>query len=268
MVDHSEALKTLEAQVKAAPLPRHVGIIMDGNGRWADARGLPRIAGHREGSESVRAITRTARRVGVRALTLYAFSSQNWARPADEVAALMDLLREYLEKERDELMENQIRLHAIGELDRLPRFVRDPLEKLRKETASNSEMVLTLALSYGGREELVRAAKDLASRVSQGVLRPEDIEESTLASALWTRELPELDLVIRTSGEMRISNFLLFQLAYAELFFTECAWPDFRDEAFVKALQGYQTRERRFGKTAAQLAATRGAASGPTPVTP
>jgi undecaprenyl diphosphate synthase len=245
----------LEARVKAGPLPRHVGIIMDGNGRWAEARGKPRLAGHREGSESVRAVTRTARRVGLGALTLYAFSSQNWARPAEEVAGLMELLRDYLLQERDELMDNDIRLHAIGELDKLPRFVREPLEHLRAETADNQHMVLTLALSYGSREELTQAARKLALKARTGELDPARIDEAALARELWTHDLPELDLLVRTSGERRISNFLLFQLAYAELHFTDALWPDFRDQAFLEAVHAFQNRERRFGKTSAQVAA-------------
>ena len=250
----SPEVAALQAQVAAAPLPRHVAIIMDGNGRWAETRQQARLFGHREGSESVRAVTRTARRIGLSALTLYAFSSQNWARPAEEVAGLMELLRDYLEKERDELMENAIRLHAIGDLDKLPRFVRDPLEKLRAETAANDKMTLTLALSYGGREELFRAARTLAQQAKAGALDPETMQPKDLERALWTNGLPEVDLVVRTSGEQRVSNFLLYQLAYAELIFTEALWPDFRDQAFLEAVLRYQGRERRFGKTSAQLA--------------
>jgi undecaprenyl diphosphate synthase len=247
----------LEAQLSERPLPRHVGIIMDGNGRWAEARGLPRIEGHREGSSSVREVTRCARRVGLGALTLYAFSSQNWARPADEVAALMDLLREYLEKERAEIMENGIRLSAIGELDRLPRYVREPLDRLRAESASNRGMVLTLALSYGGREEILRAAGLLADAIAEGKVKRGLLKEADLEPFLWTHGLPPLDLVIRTSGERRISNFLLWQSAYAELVFTEVLWPDFRSDAFVGCLLEYQQRERRYGLTSAQVRAPR-----------
>ena len=248
------SLEALQERVKGGKLPRHVGIIMDGNGRWAEMRGSPRLAGHREGSESVRAVTRQARRVGVQALTLYAFSSQNWSRPAEEVAGLMQLLRDYLIKERDELMDNDIKLNAIGELDKLPRFVREPLENLRAETANNKHMTLTLALSYGGREELVQAARKLAQLACTGSLAPEKITEDTLNKALWTVDLPEVDLMVRTSGEQRISNFLLYQLAYAELMFTETLWPDFRERAFLEALAAFQHRERRFGKTSAQVA--------------
>jgi len=245
----------LQTQVSQGRLPRHVGIIMDGNGRWAEHRGEQRLAGHKEGSESVRAVTRTARRVGLSALTLYAFSSQNWSRPAEEVAGLMALLRDYLLSERDELMDNGIRLNAVGDLERLPRFVRAPLDALRAETAANPHMVLTLALSYGGREELARAARHLAERVARGELASADIDPAALDAALWTADLPELDLVIRTSGEQRISNFMLFQAAYAELCFTETLWPDFRERAFLEALLAFQQRERRYGQTHAQLAA-------------
>jgi undecaprenyl diphosphate synthase len=246
-------VEDLEQQVKARPLPRHVGIIMDGNGRWAEARGKARIEGHREGSSSVRDVTRTARRLGLKALTLYAFSSQNWARPAEEVAALLDLLREYLEKERSEILDNDIRLSAIGEVDRLPRYVRDPLERLRKDSANNGSMTLTLALSYGGREELVQAARSLVERVGKGELKAASLKEADLEAVLWTRDLPPLDLVVRTSGEMRLSNFLLWQSAYAELYFTETLWPDFRGRSLLEAIAEFQQRERRFGMTSSQV---------------
>ena len=237
----------LEARVRARPVPRHVAIIMDGNGRRAEARDLPRVAGHREGSESVRAVTRAARRVGLEALTLYAFSVQNWARPADEVDALMHLLAEYLESERAEIRENGIRLNAIGELARLPGFVREKLATVSAESAGNRGMILTLALSYGGREEIVHAARTAAARGGE-------IDEAAIEAGLWTRGLPELDLLVRTSGERRISNFLLWQAAYAELVFSDVLWPDFRDAELFAAIADYQTRERRFGLTGAQLA--------------
>jgi len=243
----------LEEQVKTRPVPRHIGIIMDGNGRWAEGRGKPRVEGHREGSNSVREVTRCARRVGVEALTLYAFSSQNWARPSEEVAALMDLLREYLETERAEIMENGIRLNAIGDLDKLPWFVREPLEALRADSRANTGMVLTLALSYGSREELTRAARRLCEKAAARTLDPARLTEADLDAELWTAGLPPVDLCIRTSGERRISNFLLWQLAYAELSFTEVLWPDFRGEELLGCLAEFQTRERRFGKTSAQV---------------
>ena len=253
-MDRPSSVSTLEQQVKERPVPRHVGIIMDGNGRWAELRGQPRLEGHREGSNSVRAVTRTARRVGVQALTLYAFSSQNWARPAEEVAGLMELLRDYLLRERDEIMENGIRLNAIGEVDRLPRYVREPLEALRAESAGHTGMVLTLALSYGGREELVHAARALAAAAKAGTVDPARLGEKDLEAQLWTQGLPPVDLIVRTSGEFRLSNFLLWQMAYAELVFSEQLWPDFRDGDFLQCLSQYQQRERRFGLTSAQVA--------------
>ncbi len=235
-------------------LPRHVGIIMDGNGRWAQLRGQPRIEGHRVGADSVRDVTRAARQVGLEALTLYAFSSQNWARPADEVAALMQLLRDYLVDERPEIMDNQIRLHAIGDLDRLPAPVRQPLDALCRDSAGHTGMTLTLALSYGGRESLARAARTLAARVVAGELAIDAIDVDALGQALPTGGLPPLDLLIRTSGEQRISNFMLWELAYAELVFVDVLWPDFRRNDLFRCLDAYAGRERRFGLTSAQLA--------------
>ncbi len=246
------SIEELKARIDPAKLPRHVAIIMDGNGRWAEARGLPRVAGHREGSKSVRAVTRQARSIGIQALTLYAFSSQNWQRPADEVAALMDLLREYLLSERQEIMENGIRLTTLGEIDKLPAYVRDPLDALMAESAGNRGMTLSLALSYGGREELLHACRSLLEKK----VDPSQLTAEVLERELFTRELPQLDLVVRTSGERRLSNFLLWQSAYAELLFTEALWPDFREEAFLSVLLDYQTRERRFGLTGAQARAT------------
>ncbi|HTP51519.1 MAG TPA: polyprenyl diphosphate synthase [Anaeromyxobacteraceae bacterium] len=236
----------LEERVRLRPLPRHVAIIMDGNGRWAETRGLSRVAGHREGSESVRAVTRQARKLGLEALTLYAFSAQNWARPDDEVAALMQLLAEYLDSERREIMDNRIRLNSIGDTDRLPGFVRERLEATSALSAKNDGMVLTLALSYGGREEIVHAA-GAAARAA----RAPDL--ASIEAGLWTVGLPELDLLVRTSGERRISNFLLWQAAYAELYFTDVLWPDFRELELLAAVAEFQTRQRRFGLTAAQL---------------
>jgi undecaprenyl diphosphate synthase len=250
-VEERTLVQELEARVKSRPLPRHVAIIMDGNGRWAEARGLPRVAGHREGSEAVRAVTRAARRIGLEALTLYAFSSENWARPDEEVGALMQLLAEFLESERAEMMANGVRLNAIGELDRLPSAVREKLGAVCAETARNQGLTLTLALSYGGRQELVAAARRAAEAKGAG------LEASDLEAALQTAGLPDLDLLVRTSGERRISNFLLWQCAYAELLFTETLWPDFRDGELFAAIADYQARERRFGLTGAQVASAR-----------
>lgn len=237
----------------SAPLPRHIAIIMDGNGRWAQGRGLPRVAGHEAGAESVREITRACREAGVAALTLYSFSTENWKRPADEVAALMALLGRYLVEERREILDNGIRLNAIGQVDRLPVPVRAALKELMHASRNNTGMVLTLALSYGGRAEIVEAAKALAKKAAAGRIRPDAIDEAAFAAELGTAGLPDPDLLIRTSGEMRISNFLLWQLAYAEIYVTDTAWPDFRRPQLADALAAYAGRERRFGKTSAQV---------------
>jgi undecaprenyl diphosphate synthase len=242
-----EDIEALRRRVRERPLPRHVAIIMDGNGRWAEARGLPRVAGHREGAESVRVVAREARRLGIPALTLYAFSSQNWSRPQDEVQALMALLAEFLDSERREILDNGIRLHAAGEIGRLPSQVRARLEGLAAASRGNLGMALTLALSYDGREEIAQAARRAARR-----LRPDEIDVAALERELWTSGLPELDLLVRTSGERRISNFLLWQCAYAELHFVETLWPDFREVEFLGAVADFQARERRFGLTGAQ----------------
>lgn len=234
-------------------LPRHIAVIMDGNGRWARRRGLPRIEGHRKGADSVREVTRAARELGVQALTLYAFSSQNWDRPIEEVRMLMALLRDYLVDERAEILDNGIRLTTIGNIDRLPDFVREPLDALTCDSAQNTGMVLCLALSYGGREAIVDAARALVERVLAGEIRPQDINELSLGEALCTRSLPPLDLVIRTSGEQRLSNFLLWEVACAELYFTDALWPDFKRADLMDAISAFQGRERRFGLTSEQV---------------
>ena len=234
-------------------LPRHVAIIMDGNGRWAQRRGLPRVEGHRRGAVAVREVVRAAREIGLPAITLYAFSAQNWERPPEEIATLMQLLRDYVVDERDEIMENDIRLVAIGDIDRLPDFVKGPLDALMAESAGNRAMTLTLALSYGGRESLVAAAQKLASEVARGTLEPGDITEQHLSGALQTNGLPQLDLLVRTSGEERLSNFLLWEAAYAELYFTDTYWPDFGKAELYGALESFRGRERRFGRTREQI---------------
>jgi undecaprenyl diphosphate synthase len=243
-----------EAEVtKSKSLPRHVAIIMDGNGRWAENRGLPRLAGHQEGAKSVRDVVRAARQIGIEALTLYAFSAQNWARPGEEVSGLMDLLRDYLRDERPEIMENGIQLRAIGEIDRLPAMVREPLDALSADSAANEGMVLNLALSYGGRESIAAAAQRLAARVASGALSPNDINVDSFDGEMPTASLPSLDLLIRTSGEQRISNFLLWEAGYAELYFTAVLWPDFGRQCLYDAIEDYQSRKRRFGLTGAQI---------------
>lgn len=234
-------------------IPRHIAIIMDGNGRWAQARGLDRVKGHEEGAVSVREITRACREKGVEALTLYSFSTENWKRPADEVTALMRLLERYLGEERREILDNGIKLQAIGQLDRLPLYVRLPLRALMEESRRNTGMVLSLALSYGGRAEIVEAAKALAKKAKAGRLDPDKIDDAVFANHLATAGLPDPDLLIRTSGELRVSNFLLWQIAYAEIYVTDVAWPDFRRPQLDEALAAYRGRERRMGLTGAQL---------------
>jgi undecaprenyl diphosphate synthase len=233
--------------VEARNLPSHVGIIMDGNGRWAQLRGLPRAAGHKEGSQAVRRIVRGARRLGLKALTLYAFSEQNWARPDEEVDALMLLLREFLLSERDEILDNGIRLNAIGNLGRLPSLVRAVLDPLRRASEDGSGMTLTLALSYGGREEIATAARELAEEVRAGRIDPSEVTPESLRSRMPSLAVGDPDLVIRTGGERRISNFLLYGLAYAELHFADVLWPDFDVADLHEAVASYQARERRFG---------------------
>ena len=231
------------------PLPRHLAIIMDGNGRWAERQGLSRLAGHEQGADVVREIVRTCRKLGIEALTLYAFSAQNWGRPDEEVTALMSLLTRYVKSERSEILDNNIRFNAIGDLDALPRPVRFAVEELVDASSQGKGMVLTLALSYGGREEIVHAARCLATEAAAGRLDPKAIDAGHLEAALWTHGLPaDVDLVIRTSGEQRISNFLLWQLAYAELWFTKVPWPAFTSELLFEAFQEYGARERRFGE--------------------
>ncbi|MDI6789874.1 MAG: isoprenyl transferase [Thermodesulfobacteriota bacterium] len=236
-------------------LPRHLAIIMDGNGRWAKSRSLPRIAGHRQGVESVREVVRTCREIGIKFLTLYAFSQENWQRPPGEVNALMGLLSDYLEKELAEMLTNGISLRAIGEIKKIPRPVYEVLLRTIKQTESNQDMVLTLALSYSGRDEIVRAVREIARRVKQGILLPDEISEEYISQALDTATagLPDPDFLIRTSGEYRISNFLLWQMAYTENYITDVLWPDFRKEDLIRSLLDYQERERRFGLTSEQV---------------
>jgi undecaprenyl diphosphate synthase len=236
-------------------LPRHVAIIMDGNGRWAQRRGLRRVRGHVAGIESVRVVMRLARRLGISYLTLFAFSEENWQRPPMEIRVLMALLRRYLHRELSEMQDNQIALKAIGNLQQLPEAVQRDLEATIAATAGDAKMVLTLALSYGGRSEIVQAVKTLARDVAAGRLKPEDIDAALFARYLCTAGMPDPDLIIRTSGEYRLSNFLLWQSAYTELYVTETLWPDFREEDFIRALEAYQQRARRFGLTQEQIEA-------------
>jgi undecaprenyl diphosphate synthase len=236
----------LSAEAKAS-LPRHVAVIMDGNGRWAKQRGLPRIEGHRQGAESARTIIRTAGELGVKYLTLYAFSAENWNRPKDEVDALMKYLIHYLKTETPELNKNNVRLEVIGQIYRLPENVQEHLKKSIATLSQNSGLTLVMALSYGSRIEIVDAVRRIAEKARDGKLEPADITEEVVSQHLWTRNIPDPDLLIRTSGEMRVSNFLLWQISYAELVITPTLWPDFRKPQFFAALEEYARRHRRFG---------------------
>ena len=234
-------------------IPRHIAIIMDGNGRWAKQQGKPRLYGHGVGVGSVQEIVECATEWGVEVLTLYAFSTENWKRPADEVGGLMGLLKNYLLKELSKMVKNSIRLTCIGDIVKLPKDVREVLEKTMRETAGNDKLTLNLALSYGGRAELIQAIRTIAEDVSRGVLDASAIDERLIDSRLYTADLPDPDLLIRTGGEARLSNFLLWQASYAEIYFTDTMWPDFREQAFASAIHEFQGRERRFGKTSAQV---------------
>ena len=242
---------SLKENINANRLPQHVAIIMDGNGRWAKARNMERSAGHVEGVNTVRQITEAASELGVKYLTLYTFSTENWNRPADEVAALMALIIESLE---DELfMKNNVRLRIIGDMERLPESVRTTLEGSMARTAGNTGMTMVLALSYSSRWELTQTVKSLAEKVASGALKPESISEELLSQSLATAFMPDPELLIRTGGELRLSNYLLWQCAYTEFYFCDTYWPDFNTEALCQAILEYQNRERRFGKTSEQV---------------
>lgn len=229
-------------------LPLHVAVIMDGNGRWAKERGLPRIEGHRRGAESARAIIMAASEAGIRYLTLYTFSVENWNRPKTEVDAIMKYLSYYLKKETPELDRNNVRLEAIGQIHRLPETVQKQLEKSRQQLSKNTGLTLVLALSYGARAEIVDASRAIAEKVQSGDLVPEEVTETLFGMHLYTSQIPDPDLLVRTSGEMRLSNFLLWQVSYAEMVVTETLWPEFRKPAFYNALEEFAKRHRRFGK--------------------
>jgi undecaprenyl diphosphate synthase len=234
-------------------LPQHIAIIMDGNGRWAKRHAIGRVRGHKKGAQAVRTTVKTCREIGIKYLTLYAFSIENWDRPAKEVEALMFLLDEYLTKETKQLQKQGIRLTTIGELDRLPPSVKEKLLQAEKNTAKNDKMVLNLALSYGARDEIIRAVKKIIQDNKNGKIDINEINKETFDNFLYTSEMPDPDLLIRTSGEYRISNFLLWQMAYTELYFTNVLWPDFTKDDLFKAIASYQKRERRFGLTSEQL---------------
>jgi len=234
-------------------LPRHIAIIMDGNGRWAKKKFLSRISGHIKGVDAVREIVTACRELGIKVLTLYAFSIENWKRPKEEVAALMGLLKEYLLKEVEEMVQNNIRLRAIGRVEDLPHDVQNTLQETIKRTEHCDGMVLNLALSYGGRSEILHAIQRIISDFQKGKIKPEEIIPQRFSQYLWTHGIPDPDLLIRTSGEFRLSNFLLWQIAYTELYVTETLWPDFDRKELLKAIADYQSRERRFGLTSEQI---------------
>jgi undecaprenyl diphosphate synthase len=234
-------------------LPRHVAIVMDGNGRWAEKRKKPRLYGHKVGADSVRDVVEISREIGIEILTLYAFSSENWNRPASEVAGLMSILQSYLTSELSRMLKNNIRLTCIGDMSKLPDGVRTVLQESIKKTSGNSSLILNLALSYGFRNEMVRAAQLLADKCVHGELTPEEIDIEAISNHLYTAGIADPDLLIRTGGEARLSNFLLWQVSYAEIYFTDVMWPDFRKNEFLEAIADFQSRERRFGKTGAQL---------------
>lgn len=229
-------------------LPYHVAIIMDGNGRWAQKRFLNRIKGHGKGAETVRTIVRTCREIGISILTLYAFSTENWERPQSEVAALMALLKKFLESEQKEMLENNIRLNAIGQIERMPEDIQAALRQTMTVTENKTGMLLNLALSYGGRSEIVRMVREVAKKTRDGEIDIASITPALVSENLYTKGIPDPDLLIRTSGEIRISNFLLWQIAYTEIFVTDTLWPDFTKEEFLQILNGFKRRERRYGK--------------------
>ena len=234
-------------------IPQHIAIIMDGNGRWATNKGFSRDKGHTEGRESAKEMVRTCAKIGVKNLTLFAFSSENWKRPKLEIELLMGLLHNSLITELKELQKNNIRLKTIGDTSKLPIIVRKFLEKVCDQTKNNDLMTLTLALSYGSRDEIINSVKEIADKVKNNIISVEKIDESLINQHLYTRNLPDVDLMIRTSGEKRISNFLLWQSAYAELYFSDKLWPDFKSEHLLNAIEDYKNRERRFGKTSQQI---------------
>ena len=243
----------LKQQIQTDKLPQHLAIIMDGNGRWAKQQGLLRVIGHENGTKSVREVVEASAEIGIKHLTLYAFSTENWNRPKIEVQTLMKLLVKSLKKEIKTLQDNNIKLNAIGCLHDLPKKAKEELEEVIEKTKDNSRMILTLALSYGSREELIHMVKDISDKVKNNIISSDSIDESIINKHLYTQNLPDVDLLIRTSGEQRISNFLLWQIAYAELYFTHILWPDFKKHDLYTALIDYQNRERRFGKTSEQL---------------
>ena len=244
---------SLKSKINANFLPKHVAIIMDGNGRWAKKRGMTRVFGHKKGVNAVRETVEAATELGIQALTLYTFSTENWKRPKVEVDILMGILVNSLKKELKLFQENNVKLQAIGNIEKLPQKAKKELKEVIEKTKNNNKLILTLALNYGSREEIVNAVKNISKKIVNNELKIEEIDENIINSHLYTFTLPGVDFLIRTSGEKRISNFLLWQIAYAELHFTDILWPDFKKENFYEAILNYQSRERRFGKTSEQI---------------
>lgn len=244
----NDAQTRTDALLIPEKLPRHVALIMDGNGRWAKARNLPRLAGHQRGVETVKSIIKYCSDIGIKYLTVYAFSTENWGRPKDEVDGLMELLARFLKAEIDELHRNQVRMKVLGDIRPLPDAGRTEIERALERTADNTGLTFCIALNYGSRDEILKGVRHVAKQVADGVIALEEISESLFSEALYTAEIPDPDLLIRTSGEMRISNFLLWQIAYSELWFTDIPWPDFTPDELYKALIAYQDRDRRYGK--------------------
>lgn len=247
----------VDPRIDIERLPRHVGVIMDGNGRWAKKRFLPRVAGHREGVKSVDRVVSHARRMGIEALTLYSFSLENWSRPRDEVDALMDILADYLERELGRMLREGIRFNTIGHEEDLPLFAQEIVQRAKDQTADQDGMILTLALSYGARREIADAARAISEEVQKGILQPGEIDERDVERHLHTADLPALDLLVRTSGELRLSNYLLWQAAYAELYFTDVKWPEFGERELEDAVLAYQSRVRKYGLTEEQFTTRR-----------
>jgi undecaprenyl diphosphate synthase len=248
MTVESTALSELPADLRRDRLPEHIAVIMDGNGRWAKHRGLPRTMGHRRGVDALKEMLRCCKDWGIRALTAYAFSTENWGRPSEEVEFLMNLFERVLRKELREMVEEDVQIHFVGQLDELPRSLQNTILRSVEETHDNQTMQLTVAANYGGRQEIVQACRAIATQVQQGTLNPDDIDERLFERHLYTVETGSPDLLIRTSGEMRLSNFLLWQMAYAEIYVTDILWPDFDRAELHRALCAYQSRDRRFGK--------------------
>ncbi len=253
-------LSELKKKVDFEKLPRHIAIIMDGNGRWAKKRFLPRVVGHRTGVKVVDKVVTQCRKLGIKALTLYSFSDENWNRPKKEIDFLMALLSEFLQKELDRMLKENIRFNTIGHIEELPPFVQEIIKKAKEDTRDKTGMVLTLALSYGGRREIIDTVKKIAEKVKKGIIDLDSINSDLFSHELYTYDLPEPDLLIRTSGEVRISNYLLYQIAYTELYFTDVLWPDFNETHLLSAIVEFQNRLRRYGLTTEQIIDTKGKA--------